>query len=100
MNSATKHPPTRAKSKSVIVSHLKTLVTYGISSLTHSKTKNHIVQTKNHIVQTKNHIVQTKNHIVQTKNHIVIFINCCFYLKNIILKNLKNLKNFKEPSFY
>ncbi|VVM26231.1 hypothetical protein BSPWISOXPB_1598 [uncultured Gammaproteobacteria bacterium] len=50
MNSATKHPPTRAKSKSVIVSHLKTLVTYGISSLTHSKTKNHIVQTKNHIV--------------------------------------------------
>jgi hypothetical protein len=26
------------------------IVTYGISSLTHSKTKNHIVQTKNHIV--------------------------------------------------
>jgi hypothetical protein len=41
----------------LIVSHLKTLATHGISSLTHSKTKNHIVQTKNSIVQTKNHIV-------------------------------------------
>jgi hypothetical protein len=34
----------------IIVSHSKTLATHGISSLTHSKTKNHIVQTKNHIV--------------------------------------------------
>jgi hypothetical protein len=34
----------------VIVSHSKTLATHGISSLTHSETKNSIVQTKNHIV--------------------------------------------------
>jgi hypothetical protein len=38
------------QTKNHIVSHLKTLATHGISSLTHSETKNHIVQTKNHIV--------------------------------------------------
>ncbi|CAC9495284.1 hypothetical protein BPUTSESOX_1685 [uncultured Gammaproteobacteria bacterium] len=110
MNSITKYSFTRAKSKSVIVSHLKTLVIHGIAGLTHSKTKNHIVRTKNHIVSHLKTLVihgiaglthsKTKNHIVRTKNHIVRLINYCFYLKNITLKYLKYLKNYKEPSFY
>ena len=67
MNSITKYFFTREKSKSVIVSHLKTQPTHGISALIHGKTKNHIVS---HLKTQPTHGIsglidgKTKNHIV------------------------------------
>ncbi|VVM23366.1 hypothetical protein BSPWISOXPB_3527 [uncultured Gammaproteobacteria bacterium] len=43
MNSATKHPSTKEKSKSVIVSHLKTQATHGLYGFTKEKYKSVIV---------------------------------------------------------
>jgi hypothetical protein len=80
------------KSKSVIVSHSKTLVAYGLYGFARAKPKSVIEKSKSVIVGLKSVIVGLKSVIVRLKSVIVCVISNCYYNENNPSKLIKLLK--------